>query len=73
MRHLVAQGLVHSKDHGPGRGELLDRGLFSINEAREVWNLAPVENGDTRVIRGEYYSADDKLTPTEEINDGSQE
>ena len=53
--------------------QLLDRGLFSINEAREVWNLAPVENGDTRVIRGEYYSADDKLTPTEEINDGSQE
>ena len=53
--------------------QLLDRGLFSINEAREIWNLAPVENGDTRVIRGEYYSADDKLTPTEEINDGSQE
>ena len=53
--------------------QLLDRGLFSINEAREVWNLAPVENGDTRVIRGEYYSADDKLTPTEDINDGSQE
>lgn len=53
--------------------QLLDRGLFSINEAREIWNLAPVENGDTRVIRGEYYSADDKLTPTEDINDGSQE
>ena len=53
--------------------QLLDRGLFSINEAREIWNLPPVENGDTRVIRGEYYSADDKLTPTEDINDGSQE
>ena len=53
--------------------QLLDRGLFSINEAREVWNLAPVENGDVRVIRGEYYSADDKLTPTEDISDGSQE
>ena len=53
--------------------QLLDRGLFTINEAREVWNLAPVENGDTRVIRGEYYSADDKLTPTEGFSDGSQE
>ena len=53
--------------------QLLDRGLFSINEAREIWNLAPVENGDTRVIRGEYYSANDKLTPAEDISDGSQE
>ena len=53
--------------------QLLDRGLFSINEAREIWNLAPVVNGDTRVIRGEYYSADDKLTPAEDISDGSQE
>ena len=53
--------------------QLLDRGLFSINEAREIWNLAPVENGDTRVIRGEYYSADDRLTPAEEISDGSEE
>ena len=53
--------------------QLLDRGLFSINEAREVWNLPPVENGDVRVIRGEYYSADDKLTPAEDINDGDQE
>ena len=53
--------------------QLLDRGLFSLNEAREIWNLPPVENGDQRVIRGEYYSADEKLTPTEDINDGSQE
>lgn len=53
--------------------QLLDRGLFSINEAREIWNLPPVENGDQRVIRGEYYSADEKLTPTEDVNDGDQE
>ena len=52
--------------------QLLDRGLFSLNEAREIWNLPPVENGDQRVIRGEYYSADEKLTPTEDINDGDQ-
>lgn len=53
--------------------QLLDRGIFSINDVREIWNLPPVENGDQRVIRGEYYSADEKLTPTEDKNDGSQE
>ena len=48
--------------------QLLDRGIFSINDVREIWNLPPVENGDLRVIRGEYYSADEKLTPQEENN-----
>jgi hypothetical protein len=37
----------------------LDRGMISINEAREVWNLAPVEGGDIRTIRGEYKDAND--------------
>ena len=53
--------------------QLLDRGIFTINDVREIWNLPPVENGDQRVIRGEYYSADEKLTPTEDTNDGDQE
>ena len=52
--------------------QLLDRGVFSINEVREMWNLPLIENGDNRVIRGEYYSTDEKLTPTE-ANDGDQE
>lgn len=37
----------------------LDRGMLSVNEAREVWNLSPVEGGDIRTIRGEYKNADD--------------
>ena len=41
--------------------QLLDRGIFSINDVREIWNLAPVEDGDRRIIRGEYYTTDDKL------------
>ena len=41
--------------------DLLDRGIISINEAREIWQLPPVEGGDVRVIRGEYYSANEKL------------
>lgn len=46
--------------------QMLDRGLMSINEVREIWNLAPVENGDVRIIRGEYYNADGKLTEDEQ-------
>jgi hypothetical protein len=44
----------------------LDRGMLSVNEAREVWNLAPVEGGDVRTIRGEYKNAD-------ELEDGKDE
>jgi len=39
--------------------QLVDRGIFSINEAREVFNLAPVDGGDIRTIRGEYKNVDD--------------
>ena len=48
--------------------QLLDRGIFSINDVRDIWNLPHVEGGDIRVIRGEYYSADEKLTPQEDNN-----
>ena len=41
--------------------QLLDRGIISINDAREIWNMAPVEGGDQRIIRGEYYNADEKI------------
>lgn len=46
--------------------QLTDRGIFSINEAREVFNLAPVPNGDIRTIRGEYKNVSDlEETPNE--------
>ena len=48
--------------------QLLDRGIISVNDAREIWNLPPVEGGDIRIIRGEYYNADDKVTVQEEEN-----
>lgn len=41
--------------------QMLDRGIISINDAREIWNLPPVEGGDRRIIRGEYYDADAKM------------
>ena len=48
--------------------QLLDRGIFTLNDVREIWNLPPVDGGDVRVIRGEYYNADEKVqgeTPNE--------
>lgn len=40
---------------------MLDRGVMSINEIRDIWNLAPVEDGDKRIIRGEYYDASERV------------
>jgi hypothetical protein len=42
--------------------QMLDRGIMSINDVREIWNLPPVEGGDTRIIRGEYWNADEKVS-----------
>lgn len=47
--------------------QLLDRGIFSINDVRDIWNLPHVEGGDERIIRGEYYPA------TEKINGGTDD
>ncbi len=46
--------------------QMLDRGIMSINDVRQIWNLAPVDGGDERIIRGEYYSADEKLEGEDE-------
>lgn len=46
--------------------QLTDRGIFSINEAREVFNLAPVDGGDIRTIRGEYKNVSDLEGTTNE-------
>ena len=48
--------------------QLLDRGIISINDAREIWNLPPVEGGDVRIIRGEYWNADKKVSEGGEDN-----
>lgn len=45
--------------------ELLDRGVMTINEARELFNYADMEGGDVAPIRGEYKATDD-LTDEEE-------
>lgn len=50
---------MSNKDKMTFTTEGLDRGMLSVNEAREVWNLPPVEGGDVRTIRGEYKNADE--------------
>lgn len=48
--------------------QMLDRGIMSINDVRQIWNLPPVEGGDARIIRGEYYNANDKVNEGESDN-----
>ena len=51
---------------------MLDRGVMSLNEVREIWNLEPIDGGDAHIIRGEYYDTEDKLNtePAEEPAEG---
>ena len=62
---------MSNKDKEAFTEKMLDRGVITLNEARAMWNLDPVEGGDVRVIRGEYYNADNKVDDeiNEEIND----
>jgi len=36
---------------------LMDRGLLSLNEGREVFNLAPIEGGEKRIVSLNYVDA----------------
>ncbi|WP_165916416.1 phage portal protein [Marinisporobacter balticus] len=38
--------------------QLMPMGVLSINEAREILNMAPVEDGDKRIVSLNYVSAD---------------
>ena len=46
--------------------QMLDRGILTRNEVREIWNLPDIDGGDVFIIRGEYYNADDKVSEEEE-------
>jgi hypothetical protein len=52
----------------------MDRGIYSVNEARAVMDLEPVEGGDVRVMRGEYKNGNEvdnsQSTTQEGENDG---
>jgi len=42
--------------------ELGDRGILTINEIRELFNYAPLPNGDVAYIRGEYKLTEGETT-----------
>lgn len=39
--------------------DMLDRGVFTINQAMEILQMEKVPDGDVRIIRGEYVGAED--------------
>lgn len=52
---------MSNKDKLDVSSQMLDRGIMSLNDVREIWNLPPVDGGDVRIIRGEYYTVDEKV------------
>lgn len=50
---------MNNKDKLNMIAQFMDRGIFTINESREILNLDPVEGGDVRTVRGEYKNADE--------------
>ena len=68
---LTANRMMYlaNKDKLNVSSDLLDRGVISLNDVRQMWNLPPVEGGDVRIIRGEYYNADAKLTDEDQADE----
>ena len=52
---------MSNKDKLDVSSQMLDRGIMSINDVREIWSLPPIDGGDARIIRGEYWNADEKI------------
>ena len=48
--------------------ELGDRGILTINEIRELFNYAPLPDGDVAFIRGEYKPVEEKVNGTDGEN-----
>ena len=45
--------------------QMMDRGLMTRNEIREIWNLPPVDGGNEMLIRAEYVNTADKTEGNE--------
>ena len=52
---------------------MADRGLMTVNEIREIWNLPPIEGGDRLVARGEYYYMDPTADPSKQEEEENAE
>lgn len=53
--------------------QMADRGLATINELREIWNLPPVDGGDRLIARGEYYYMDPTSDPSKQEEEQNAE
>ena len=53
--------------------QMADRGLATINELREIWNLPPVDGGDRLIARGEYYYMDPTADPSKQEDEDNAE
>lgn len=55
--------------------QMADRGIATVNELREVWNMPAVEGGDKLIARGEYYymNPSEDNTNTEESGEETNE
>ena len=45
--------------------QMMDRGLMTRNEIREIWNLPPVDGGDEMMIRAEYVNPNERTNGDE--------
>ena len=50
---------MSNKDKLNVSAQMADRGLMTINEIRDIWNLAPLPDGDVTIKRGEYKISDE--------------
>ena len=60
---------MSNKDKLQVSAQMADRGLMTINEIREIWNLPPLPEpfGSQLPIRGEYYNlGEDTAEPVTE-------
>ena len=52
--------------------QMVDRGIMTLNEARDVFNMPHVEGGDVRVIRGEYVNVNDRGAEGAEVDNAEE-
>ena len=54
---------------------MFDRGILSINQVMDIWNMAHVDDGDKRYIRREYVDINELggEENAESNNEGIQE
>ena len=53
--------------------QLIDRGMISRNEGREIFNMEPIEGGDEYIIRAEYVNANEQTTPQGDGGNNAEE